>query len=230
MFSWCSVDPYRMPHIWCLIWVYAVFPGLSVPILKVLTGIQVRLLWNIFVTVNDSSTLKLESLMTHWLDHVSINLYAKNYQTFQMIKCWSRLLVHHKRTDGLIIGHSSKVDLWFIEFPTGHSINLMFTMLFPFIYAPRRAKMCGLTSSCACAKSHPGICSPLKHSIVANKCVCRQYRPWSDCAEAQANLVLRCPHMPEVFAWHSHIFYNSLFISFFFFFFFFFFGFGFGLA
>ena len=27
-------------------------------------------------------------------------------------------------------------------------------------------KMCGLTSSCTCAKSHPGIRSPLKRSIV----------------------------------------------------------------
>ena len=41
------------------------------------------------------------------------------------------------------------------------------------IHGPRQAKrasnvrkMCGFTSSCTCAKSHPGICSPLKHSLV----------------------------------------------------------------
>ena len=27
-------------------------------------------------------------------------------------------------------------------------------------------KICQFTSSCTCAKSHPGICSPLKHSII----------------------------------------------------------------
>ena len=35
-----------------------------------------------------------------------------------------------------------------------------------------------------CAKSHPGICSPLIHSIVSNDSVSRQQRPWSDCAYA----------------------------------------------
>ena len=39
--------------------------------------------------------------------------------------------------------------------------------------------------------SHPGI------FIVPNDSVSGQRRPWSDCADAQAVLGLRCPHMPE---------------------------------
>ena len=48
-----------------------------------------------------------------------------------------------------------------------------------------------------CAKSDPGICSPLIHSIVANDSVSGQRRPRSDCADAQADLGLRCPHVPD---------------------------------
>ena len=55
--------------------------------------------------------------------------------------------------------------------------------------------MCGFTSSCTCAKSHPGIYSPFKHSIVANDSVCELRRPWSDCAFVQSVLGLRCTHM-----------------------------------
>ena len=58
-------------------------------------------------------------------------------------------------------------------------------------------KMCGFTSHCTYAKSHLGICSPLKHSIVSNNSVCGQRRPWSDCADAQADLDLRCPYVPK---------------------------------
>ena len=36
-------------------------------------------------------------------------------------------------------------------------------------------KMCRFTSSCTCAKSHPGICTPLKYSIVSNDSVCGQH-------------------------------------------------------
>ena len=57
-------------------------------------------------------------------------------------------------------------------------------------------KMCGFTSSCTCAKTHPGICSPLK-LIVANDSVSGQQRPKSDFADAQSDLGLRCLHMPE---------------------------------
>ena len=58
----------------------------------------------------------------------------------------------------------------------------------------------------ACAKSHPGICPPLihwkywvyyLHSIVSNDSVSGQQKPWSDCADAQADLGLRCRHMTK---------------------------------
>ena len=54
-----------------------------------------------------------------------------------------------------------------------------------------------IQSSRACAKPHPGICSALIHSIVSNDSVSRQHKPWSDCADAQADRGLRCPYMPE---------------------------------
>ena len=58
-------------------------------------------------------------------------------------------------------------------------------------------KMYGFTSSCTCAKYRPGICSLLKHSLVSNNSYCGQLRSWSDCADAQADLGLRCPHSPK---------------------------------
>ena len=57
--------------------------------------------------------------------------------------------------------------------------------------------MCAFASSCACTKSYPGIFFPLKHSLAANDSVCGQQRPWSDFANAQADLGRRCPHMPK---------------------------------
>ena len=39
--------------------------------------------------------------------------------------------------------------------------------------------------------------SPFIHSVVFNDSVSGQWRPWSDCADAQADLGLRCSHMPE---------------------------------
>ena len=51
-------------------------------------------------------------------------------------------------------------------------------------------------SSCACVKLHPGLCSTFKHSVVPNDSVSGQWRPWSDCANVQSDLGLRCPHMP----------------------------------
>ena len=58
-------------------------------------------------------------------------------------------------------------------------------------------KMRRLGSSCPCAKYHPGLCSPFMHSVVSNDSVSGQERPWSACADAQADLGLCCPHMPE---------------------------------
>ena len=61
---------------------------------------------------------------------------------------------------------------------------------------PSMRKMCEFTSSCTCAKSHPGICSSLIHTIF-NDSVCGQRSPWSDYAKIQADLGFRCPHMSE---------------------------------
>ena len=55
-------------------------------------------------------------------------------------------------------------------------------------------KVCKSTSSCTCAKSHPGLSTPLKHSIVSKDSVSGQRRPWSDCADAQSDQDLRRPH------------------------------------
>ena len=44
--------------------------------------------------------------------------------------------------------------------------------------------------SCAYAKTHPGLCSPLIHSIVFNHFVSGQRMPWSDCASVQSDLSL----------------------------------------
>ena len=50
---------------------------------------------------------------------------------------------------------------------------------------------------CTWAKYHQDLCSSFVHSAVSNDSVSWQGRPWSDCAEAQSDLGLRCPHMPE---------------------------------
>ena len=53
------------------------------------------------------------------------------------------------------------------------------------------------SSSCARATNQPNICSAFIHSIVSNDSVSGQWRPWSACVDTQADLGLRCPHMPE---------------------------------
>ena len=64
-------------------------------------------------------------------------------------------------------------------------------------------------SSCASAKYHQALCSPFIHSVVSNNSVRGQGRPWSDCPDAQVDLGLRCPDMPEdtlrrhVYAWRG---------------------------
>ena len=58
-------------------------------------------------------------------------------------------------------------------------------------------KIMKLTSPCTCAKSHLGICSAFKHSVISNDSVSGRRRPWSDCADAQADLDFRCSHMSE---------------------------------
>ena len=49
----------------------------------------------------------------------------------------------------------------------------------------------------ACTFYHQGLRSPFIHSVVSIDCVSGEWRPWSDCADAQADLGLHCPHMPE---------------------------------
>ena len=66
---------------------------------------------------------------------------------------------------------------------------------------PRPAKMCLRT----CADSdHPAhaqsiirACAPFIHSVVSNDSVSGQWRPWSDCASAQSDQGLHCPHLSE---------------------------------
>ena len=67
--------------------------------------------------------------------------------------------------------------------------------------------MCVFTSSGTLTKSHPGICSPLKHSIVSNDSICGQRRPCSDFADAHTNPGLRCWHMPDTFSHGAAHFY-----------------------
>ena len=66
-----------------------------------------------------------------------------------------------------------------------------------------RTKCTGSDSSNTCAKSHLGICSPLIHSIQSSGSVSGQWRPWSDCEDAQSDLGLRCLHMLEDMILHG---------------------------
>ena len=61
----------------------------------------------------------------------------------------------------------------------------------------KHAQNAQVQSSRVCAMSHPGKCSPPIHSAVSIDSRNGQRRPWSDCADAQADLDLRCPHIPE---------------------------------
>ena len=60
------------------------------------------------------------------------------------------------------------------------------------------AKCTDSDSSHVCAKSHPGICSPLIHSMVSNNSVSRQRRLWSGCAVWSGPL-------QSAYAWQFHI-------------------------
>ena len=53
--------------------------------------------------------------------------------------------------------------------------------------------MCGFTSSCACARSHPSLCSPLIHSIVSNESASDSEGPEQTGASAQSVLGRHCP-------------------------------------
>ena len=57
-------------------------------------------------------------------------------------------------------------------------------------------KMRIFRSSCAYS-DHPSLCSIFIHSLVSDDSVSGQWRSWSDCANAQADLGLHCLHMPK---------------------------------
>ena len=40
-------------------------------------------------------------------------------------------------------------------------------------------------------------CSPFIYSVISNDSFSGRWRHWSDCADSQADLGLRCPHLPE---------------------------------
>ena len=59
-------------------------------------------------------------------------------------------------------------------------------------------KMRRFRSSWACAKYHPGrFSSPFIHSTISNDSFSGHRWPWSDCADAQADLGHRCPLISE---------------------------------
>ena len=44
-------------------------------------------------------------------------------------------------------------------------------------------KMHIFTLFCACAKYHPGLCTPFIHFVVVNDSISKQWMLWSDCAD-----------------------------------------------
>ena len=46
-------------------------------------------------------------------------------------------------------------------------------------------------------EDHPGLCFSFVHSVISINYVSGQGRPWSDFADAPADLGLRCPHLPK---------------------------------
>ena len=59
------------------------------------------------------------------------------------------------------------------------------------------AKYTDSDSFCAYVKYHSDLCSPFIHSVISNDSVNRKGRPWSDCANAQADLGFHCPQCPK---------------------------------
>ena len=58
-------------------------------------------------------------------------------------------------------------------------------------------------SSCACAKYHQGLCYSFSHFVVFNDFVSGRWRPWIDWPDAQADLSILCPLIPNIFAWRD---------------------------
>ena len=63
-------------------------------------------------------------------------------------------------------------------------------------------------SSHTCTKYHLGSCSPFIHSVISDDSVNGQWRPRSDCADAQADQNLHCQYIPKDTFSHIYI-YNS---------------------
>ena len=99
-----------------------------------------------------------------------------------------------------------------------HSRPLSCIHIIRISHGPCQAKTC--PRACAdCAHSHPPAHAQsllrafaLRWTIVSNDSICGQRRRWSDCADAQADLGLRCPHMPEDTAHMSACFTLRIFV------------------
>ena len=94
---------------------------------------------------------------------------------------------------------------WFCKLITKAWIRLPECILLPAYYGLHQVKtvpsnthrMCIFRSSYACAMYHLGLCSSFIHSVVSNDSVSKQWKPCSDCPDAQADLGFYCPCMPE---------------------------------
>ena len=59
------------------------------------------------------------------------------------------------------------------------------------------------TSFYACSKYQPGVCSPFIHYVISGESVGGERQPKTDCANAQAGLGFRCPHLSEEMSSHD---------------------------
>ena len=87
------------------------------------------------------------------------------------------------------------------NYTTSARTHIYGTPQLPYIFLIWTAKKCLRTCADSDHPAHAGniIFGPLLsiHSLVSNDSVRRQWKPWSDCADAHDDLGLRCPHMLE---------------------------------
>ena len=105
-------------------------------------------------------------------------------------EAWSFRLLCRATQDHIL--YSPKVNAPFMKRTASSEENA-------FENAPnvKMLRMRRFRSSCEIAKYHLGLCSPFIHSVVSNDSDSGQWRPWSVCANVQADQGLRCPQMPE---------------------------------